>query len=187
MEAQPPGTRRASTRWRDQTPRTPTTSPTDSVTSGVDVQRTTYADSIESGWDYEATWLNWFGLLEAFRAEHGHVRVPRGFKSLDGYRLGIWVSDQRKRADRLGPERRERLDALGFVWDQRSEAWQESYAHLEAFRAEHGHVRVPQRFKSLDGYRLGIWVSDQRQRADRLGPERRERLDALGFVWKVRS
>ncbi|MGH7180654.1 MAG: helicase associated domain-containing protein [Nitrospiraceae bacterium] len=39
---------------------------------------------------------------------------------------------------------------------------------------------------SEDGYRLGSWVSAQRQKVETLSPERHQRLNALGFVWKVR-
>ena len=132
-------------------------------------------------------WGAGYAHLEAFHAAHGHMRVPQSFKGPDGYRLGLWVSRQRQLAHRLGPERRKQLDALGFVWNGFNEAREAGYAHLEAFHAEHGHTRVPQNFKSSDGYRLGSWVSHQRRRADLLNPELRARLDALGFVWKVRS
>ena len=36
-----------------------------------------------------------------------------------------------------------------------------------------------------DGYKLGGWVSDQREkyRAGKMKPERKKRLDALGMIW----
>jgi len=35
------------------------------------------------------------------------------------------------------------------------------------------------------GFKLGIWVSSQRTKKDKLKPDQRNRLDELGFVWKV--
>ncbi|MSP42222.1 MAG: hypothetical protein EXR08_02460, partial [Alphaproteobacteria bacterium] len=44
--------------------------------------------------------------------------VPR--LRLEGeYPLGRWVHTQRSARDKLSPDRRSRLDELGFVWDAR--------------------------------------------------------------------
>ena len=57
-----------------------------------------------------------------------------------------------------------------------------SYGLLQSFVKKHGHCRVP--FEHLEeGYRLGRWVSRQRQGADKISPENRMRLDELGFDW----
>jgi hypothetical protein len=44
---------------------------------------------------------------------------------------------------------------------------------------------VPAAYRTSDGYRLGQWVSVQRQKCS--SSERRARLDGLGFVWDVLS
>ena len=46
---------------------------------------------------------------------------------------------------------------------------------------------MPQRHVCDDGYRLGIACSGWRQRFDRLTPQQRQQLDALGFSIKARS
>ena len=63
--------------------------------------------------------------------------------------------------------------------------WEEGVRFLELFRQREGHCRVPQKHRE-QGYRLGTWVHNQRVDKETMLPERRARLDALGFVWKVR-
>ena len=54
------------------------------------------------------------------------------------------------------------------------------------FKEAEGHCRVPQRFK-LGGFNLGDWVSKQRTNQDSLSPERKQRLDDIGFIWDARG
>src|SRR3984893_12161227 len=67
--------------------------------------------------------------------------------------------------------------------EQTTETWMFWYGLLETFVKEHGHCRVPQLFRSTDGFYLGRWVSNQRTSQDSLPSDRKARLDALGFVW----
>ena len=130
-----------------------------------------------------ASWEFWFGLLEAFKEAEGHCRVPRGFK-LDGFNLDNWVGTQRKTKDSMSPERRQRLDDIGFIWDPIAEAWEEGFSKLLQFKEHEGHCKVPTGFK-LDGFNLDSWVRHQRSAKDSMSPERRQRLDEIGFVWGV--
>ena len=85
------------------------------------------------------------------------------------------------------PERRARLDALGFVWEVLTTQWEEGFRCLERYHTANGDCLVPQGYRDpTTGYRLGTWVSNQRKDRETMLPERRARLDALGFVWKVR-
>jgi hypothetical protein len=75
---------------------------------------------------------------------------------------------------------------LGFDWDPIKTLWETGIEQLEAFVKEHKHCRVPQQYTSSDGFNLGQWVANRRQKQDRVSPEQRETLNELGFVWKVR-
>ena len=80
-------------------------------------------------------------------------------------------------------ERRKRLDAIGFVWDPLEEAWEEGFAALKKFKAREGHCLVPE--AHVEGtFKLGtvgrVTSADPR---DTMSAERRQRLDAIGFVW----
>ena len=129
-------------------------------------------------------WEVMYRQLGDFQMEHGHCSVPLRYK--ENPKLGNWVNTQRtaKCKGKLAPERERRLDDLGFVWSKsKDERWEEMYRQLGDFQMEHGHCSVPFRYK--ENRKLGKWVHDQRvaQAEGKLAPERKRRLDDLGFVW----
>ena len=84
--------------------------------------------------------------------------------------------------DTMPAERRQRLDAIGFVWDSLESAWEEGFAALTTFKTREGHCLVPQ--LHLEGtFKLGQWVGVQRQSRDTMSAERKQRLDEIGFIW----
>ncbi len=142
-------------------------------------------DALGFVWDARtAQWEEGFRYLQLFHQREGNCRVPQLHRE-QGFRLGQWVGVQRIAQDKLSPDRRQRLDVLGFVWDARTAQWEEGFRYLEIFRQRDGHCRVPKSHRE-QGYRLGQWASVQRMAQDTMSPQRRQRLDALGFVWKVR-
>jgi superfamily II DNA or RNA helicase len=143
-------------------------------------------DNIEFDWDpYEADWEEGFRYLTMYKEREGDCLAPVDHKE-NGFRLGQWIRSQRRNADTISTSRRERLDELGFVWDSSWDAdwgsWGEGFRYLTIYQKRVGHCRVPRNHEE-DGYRLGQWVSKQRQRKRSLSKERRRRLDELGFVW----
>lgn len=96
-------------------------------------------------------------------------------------KLGLWCHTQRMAQKRgsLLPERRARLEALGFEWEQQDSIWSQQYENLKVFYAREG--RWPRRGEGS----LAIWCNTQRQmrKRRRLTKERIRRLDAIGFVW----
>ena len=120
--------------------------------------------------------------LNEFKKESGHCMVPSKYKSSNGYPLGQWVTQQRSNQETLSNERKARLDALGFVWDVLSSQWEEGFEHLKDFEKMNGHCRVPQTFKSPDGFRLGAWLNRQRQ-LENMPPQQKAKLEMLGVVW----
>lgn len=113
-------------------------------------------------------------------AQEGHARVPHDHVTTSGYRLWSWVSRQRTIADDLSRERRLRLEALpGWSWDANAAKWDEGFRHLKEFAEREGHAYVPTKFRTADGYPLGIWTTAQRNQFDELPPERKARLESL--------
>lgn len=142
---------------------------------------------------------NWYmryqELLE-FKKQYGHCNVKRTKNKT----LGKWVANQRfhykmrndGKTSNLTAERIEALDKIGFEWTVRTKddrSWQERFDELVAFRKEHGHCNVPQRYKN--NLALAEWVVNQRYQYKKvnfgnssyLTPERIEILEKLGFEW----
>ena len=68
--------------------------------------------------DNDLLWRQGVEALRQYVEEHGHARVPIGYRRDDGFRLGQWVRSRRSEGTggRLSPERHRQLDELGFVW-----------------------------------------------------------------------
>ncbi|MFF4344300.1 Helicase associated domain protein [Kitasatospora sp. NPDC001540] len=68
---------------------------------------------------------------------------------------------------------------------QSTSPWWEHLARARAFRAEHGHLDIPLRHSSPDGFKLGNWLVQQRTFHGKgwLLPERAAQLEELGIVW----
>lgn len=66
-----------------------------------------------------------------------------------------------------------------------SSPFEVGFDYLLGFKEAYGHVDVPGRYKSPNGFKLGIWVSHQRvnKKNNRLPAERVKRLDDIGFIW----
>lgn len=142
-------------------------------------------------------WDVTYQKLVAYKAEHGHVKAPCKYKAPCGFSLGHWVWRQRaaKARGMLDSRQIELLDTLNFVWRIREVrirrkkwSWDSVILKLKDYKAEHGHLAVPQRFRTADDCPLGEWVRNRRRqrRTGRLDKERIEELDSLGFTWEAR-
>jgi hypothetical protein len=131
----------------------------------------------------EAVWSQ----LEAVQDVYPDCVVPDKFKTEDGFALGNWCSNRRKdyKKSRLSQERIDALEALGFVWDQLEEDFQEALGYLKTYKAEHGDCRVPHSFKTEDRFTLGSWCHSRRTEYEKgqLSQEHIDALEALGFLW----
>jgi len=73
-------------------------------------------DTIGFVWNWrDYLWDRGFAALLKFKRREGHCRVPI-FHREGNYKLGWWVSTQRKCRKRMSAERKARLNKIGFIW-----------------------------------------------------------------------
>ena len=142
------------------------------------------------GWTWDALsdrWQDGFRHLVEFSERERHAKVKQGFVAGDGYPLGAWVANQRARRSKVFSERKTKLEALpGWIWAVDSLQWDDWIDLLKEFAQENGHTRVPQAFKTSDGYLLGRWVNTRRTKRDGLTPGQQSQLESFpGWVWRV--
>jgi len=133
----------------------------------------------------DSAWEDSFQLLERYVEDHGDCLVPKSFETKDGNKLGGWVRNQRTRKGSLSEEQTRRLSEVGFAWNTLDSAWEDSFQRLEQYIKDRGDCLVPNSFETKDGYKLGDWVSNQRQRKGTLSEEQTRRLNEVGFEWKL--
>ena len=146
-------------------------------------------------------WDRNFAVLEEFHARNGHCYVSSD--DLPEYKvLYEWISLQRhrfrtikKQVDQnrfvtdVDLERLEKLQSLGFIWNQNDHKFHRNLNRLKAYRTKFGHIRVPSRWEDPNLY---TFVRKQRElyRAreskgakNSLSDERIRELDSIGFIW----
>jgi superfamily II DNA or RNA helicase len=150
-------------------------------------ERKTKLESVPSwSWDIHSDrWESAFKHLVEYSNREGHCMVPGGYKTPDGFTLGKWVVRQRSLKNELSVERKRCLESLsGWIWDVLAEQWEIGFQYLADFVSKEGHCRVPQRYKTPDGFALGSWVTNQKTAKDCLLPGRKMRLESIaGWAW----
>ena len=134
---------------------------------------------------------NYAAAVEYHRT-HGNLDVPAAYVDPDGVKLGAWlrrlcrIRAGKTQRGRLTEEQIARLDALGMIWGNRNDLqWEKGYAHAAEYVRQHRRLPGSPSFVCADGYKLGGWVADQREkyRAGKMKPERKHRLDIIGMPW----
>jgi hypothetical protein len=139
-------------------------------------------DEIGFVWDtYSSKWEIGFEHLKLYRDRSGDCRVP-GHHLENGYKLGSWVSIQRRGKNKLSEEQRERLDRIGFDWDVFSTQWERGFDYLTRYKDRVGDCHISERYVE-NGFALGRWIRVQRNNENMLSAERLRKLDNLGFEW----
>lgn len=127
---------------------------------------------------------------------HGDCKVPTFYKN--DKPLGKWVARQREDNNDgvLQPERKKKLDELGFVWQLKKkcdpikrntakidERWNSHYKKLVKFTEEYGHPNVPDDWEG--DKTLSKWVKGQRVIFNRnlMPKDRLKKLQDIGFVF----
>lgn len=142
-----------------------------------------------------ASWDLMYRQAKEFYGLHGHLDVPKRYKTPEGYSLGNWIMTQRriytgKISGILTENQVQKLNAIGMCWDARAEiTWKQGYAELCKYKEEHGDLEVPSCYVTEKGVALGKLVTNIRTaktcgtRSVFLTEEHAAALTELGFVW----
>jgi len=140
-------------------------------------------------------WDENFEALSQYKALHGHIRIlPSENKALNQ-----WCADQRTqhrflrqgKSSTMNPDRIQQLRSIGFEFSIAKTVptpWEERLAQLQAYQKEHGDCNVKQ-YCAESPAGLGNWCLEMRRHYAKgsLSQDRVDRLEALGFKWKLRD
>ena len=135
---------------------------------------------------------NYAAAVEYHRT-HGNLDVPAVYVDPNGVRLGAWlrklcrIRAGKSQRGRLTEEQIARLDALGMIWGNRNDlAWEKGYEHAVQYYRDNRSLPASPSYVCPDGYKLGDWVSNQREkwRSGKMKEERRQRLNQIGVRWE---
>jgi superfamily II DNA or RNA helicase len=168
------------------------------VTGSLSPARRAQLDEIGMIW--HAPSELWKRKLEAaakYRAEHGDLLVPKSYVTPgpDPIRLGFWINSlrTRQRQEEMSTQQREALDELGMVWSLSTvaEDWKRGMQAARAYHERHGHLQAPRDHVEAtqdnpEGFPLGMWLVNGREKRKQMSPEKRAELDSLGMTWSLR-
>ncbi|MFE9629205.1 Helicase associated domain protein [Streptomyces sp. NPDC006527] len=142
---------------------------------------------------------HWRRGIEAaviYQRLHGDLRVPFTYRvpgrddqdaegegwpgSLAGFPLGQWTADARRfhaRGD-MDESRARQLEKLGMIWSHYDVAWEEGLAAARGWATEAGHLLAPLD-ATFQGYRVGIFLKNQRAAARRAQENEQRRAEGL--------
>jgi predicted helicase len=129
----------------------------------------------------------WFLLLKQFKKREGHTVVPIDY-IVGELKLGSWVNRTRyyKRIGQLSQPQISALNSIDFTWEPFEYEFEQGMSALAEFISREGHARV--RAKHIEGtFRLGMWVSNVRQRRDGFSSKALDRLNEMEFIWDPRD
>ncbi|RHY22457.1 hypothetical protein DYB32_009495 [Aphanomyces invadans] len=165
-------------------------------------------DAIGFVWDpKQHKWKQNQLALSTYKKIYGNLLVQQTYKvptndplwprELWAMKLNDVVSNLRQTKATLSPDKKRWLDDLGFVWDAPACHWNANLSALKMYKDIHGHVSVPTQFvvphddprwpKGMWGLQLGSVVSWLRTSVNSMPPEKRDALNAMGFVWRLQQ
>lgn len=129
-------------------------------------------------------WEKMYEYAKKYYNHHGNLEVPHDFKTNNGYEydkdgeldLGYWITKQMVLVN-PNSEKGKKLIQIGMKFKKQQHykyTWEEWYEYAKRFYDFYGHLNVPERFKTNNGYEydkegrisLGSWIQRQRTICD---------------------
>jgi hypothetical protein len=137
--------------------------------------------------DLSDEWDSELGRLSAWKIEKNRDPDPKLCAEMYGYRIGVWLMEQRRRWQfgNLDQRKVNKLKNLGVMLDLEEEVFARGLRELRTYVQMKKKRYVSPQYKSETGFKLGEWVLWQRvlMRRGKLGREKQELLKEAFFVW----
>ena len=120
--------------------------------------------------------------------EHKSLLVEHSYCSNDGFKLGVWIANQRsrKKNNQLKAEQISLLNDIDMVWDQNEYKWTQSYKELKNYKEKYGNTKIPKGYMGASGNDIYFWLQEQKKKYTngKLEKDRLSLLVELGAIEK---
>lgn len=138
-------------------------------------------------------WLDRADETEEYYKAHGTLSMPNTTLFHDGASMFQWVHQQKKLYKRgeLSSYQIVRLESMGMQWIKPKQVtgWNQGYSYAKQYFEENGHLFVPKKYITFDGFELGKWIWEQRNRylglsKYEISDDRIDMLEEIGMFWE---
>lgn len=147
---------------------------------------------------YENDWPLKYKEAVKFYEKNGHLRVPNTYTQ-NGINLGRWIQIQRQlyKKNKITYDRVVLLNKIGMVWNldrslKYNLKWALVYKEVLKYYEENGNIEIPIEYSVIikgEEVYLNNWIAVQRTMflQGKLSLDKKEMLDKVGMVWKIRN
>lgn len=147
---------------------------------------------------YENDWPLKYKEAVKFYEKNGHLRVPNTYTQ-NGINLGRWIQIQRQlyKKNKVTYDRVVLLNKIGMVWNldrslKYNLKWALVYKEVLKYYEENGNIDIPIEYSVIikgEEVYLNNWIAVQRTMflQGKLSLDKKEMLDKVGMVWKIRN
>ncbi len=147
---------------------------------------------------YDNDWPLKYKEAVKFYEKNGHLRVPNTYTQ-NGINLGRWIQIQRQlyKKNKITYDRVVLLNKIGMVWNldrslKYNLKWALVYKEVLKYYEENGNIDIPIDYFVIikdEKVYLNNWIAVQRSMflQGKLSLDKKEMLDKVGMVWKIRN
>lgn len=147
---------------------------------------------------YENDWPLKYKEAVKFYEKNGHLRIPNTYTQ-NGINLGRWIQIQRQlyKKNKITYDRVVLLNKIGMVWNldrslKYNLKWALVYKEVLKYYEENGNIEIPIEYSVIikgEEVYLNNWIAVQRTMflQGKLSLDKKEMLDKVGMVWKIRN
>ena len=138
-------------------------------------------------------WLERADEVEEYYKAHGTLSMPNTMQFHDGVNRFQWLHYQKKlyKQGELSSYQIVRLESIGMKWikPRKVPEWDIAYSYAKQYYEENGHLFVPKKYVTSDGFTLGKWIWEQRDRylglsSHKISDKKIEMLEDIGMFWE---